>query len=63
MVQAQKKLQTLINEFEAIGEKKMAALLAKSISNSLKAIDADIKQIELKIMGWHRLLLLSLIKN
>jgi len=49
MVQTQKKLQTPINEFEAVGEKKMAALLAKSISKSLKAIDADIKQIELKI--------------
>lgn len=51
MVQTQKKLQTPINELEAIGEKKMAELLVKSISKSLKAIDSDIKQIELKIMG------------
>ena len=51
MVQTQKKLQTPIDELEAIGEKKMAELLAKSISKSLKAIDSDIKQIELKIMA------------
>jgi transposase len=50
MVQTQKKLQTPIDELEAVGEKKMAQLLEKSISRSLKAIDADIKQIELKIM-------------
>lgn len=49
MVQTQKKLQTPIDELEAVGEKKMAELLAKSISKSLKAIDADIKEIELKI--------------
>ena len=51
MVQTQKKLKTPIDELEAVGEKKMAELLAKSISKSLKAIDSDIKQIELKIMG------------
>jgi transposase len=51
MVQTQKKLQTPIDELEAVGEKKMAELLAKSISKSLKAIDADIKQIEAKIMA------------
>ncbi len=51
MVQTQKKLQTPIDELEAVGEKKMAELLAKSISKSLKAIKADIKQIEVKIMG------------
>jgi len=49
MVQTQKKLQTPIDELHAVGEKKMAELLAKSISKSLKAIDADIKEIELKI--------------
>ncbi len=49
MVQTQKKLRTPIDEYEAIGDKKMAALLEKSINKSLKAIDADIKQIELKI--------------
>jgi len=51
MVQTQKKLQTPIDELEAVGEKRMAELLTKSISKSLKAIDADIKQIEAKIMG------------
>ena len=54
MVQTQKKLQTPIDELEAVGEKKMAELLAKSISKSLKAIDADIKQIEAKIMALMR---------
>ncbi len=49
MVQTQKRLQTPINEFKAIGEKKMAALLQKSISKSLKAIDDDVDKIELKI--------------
>jgi transposase len=49
MVQTQKKLQTPIDELQAVGEKKMAELLAKSINKSLKAIDADIKKIELKI--------------
>jgi transposase len=49
MVQTQKKLQTPIDELHAVGENKMAELLAKSISKSLKAIDADIKEIELKI--------------
>jgi transposase len=49
MVQTQKKLQTPIDELHAVGEKKMAELLAKSIRKSLKAIDADIKEIELKI--------------
>ncbi len=51
MVQTQKKLQTPIDELEAVGEKKMSELIAKSISKSLKAIDADIKAIELKIIG------------
>lgn len=51
MVQTQKKLQAPIKEFEAIGDTKMAILLSKSISKSLKAIDADIKQIESKING------------
>lgn len=51
MVQTKKKLQTPIDELEAVGEKKMSELLAKSISKSLKAIDADIKQIELKIIA------------
>jgi transposase len=49
MVQAQKKLQSPIDEFEAVGEIKMAKLLSKSISKSLRAIDADIKNIELQI--------------
>ena len=48
IVQTEKKLQTPIDELEAVGEKKMAES-AKSIGKSLKAIDAEIKQIELKI--------------
>jgi transposase len=43
-------LETPINEFKAIGENKMADLLAKSINKSLKAINSDIKEIEQKIM-------------
>ena len=49
MVQTQKKLQSPIDEFKAAGEMKMAKLIAKSIGKSLKAIDADIKNIELQI--------------
>ena len=54
MVQTQKKLQTPIDEFTAIGDTKMAALLSKSISKSLKAIESDIKQIEDKIKALMR---------
>jgi len=54
MVQTQKKLRTPIDEYEAIGDTKMAALLEKSISKSLKAIDADIKLIEQKITAMMR---------
>lgn len=49
MVQTQKKLQSPINELEAVGEIKKARLLEKSIRKSLKAIDADIKNIEQQI--------------
>lgn len=49
MVQTQKRLQTPIDELKAVGEKKMAELLEKSIRKSLKAIDDDIEKIELKI--------------
>lgn len=54
MVQTQKRLETPINEFKAIGDKKMAALLTKSISKSLKAIEGDIKRIEAKIKALMR---------
>lgn len=51
MVQTQLKLQAPINEYEAIGDIKLARLLAKSIKKSLKAIDDDIKNIELQILS------------
>ena len=49
MVQTQKKLQTPIDEIKATGDIETAKLLSKSIGKSLKAIDADVKQIEQQI--------------
>ncbi|MFN2438422.1 MAG: transposase [Chitinophagaceae bacterium] len=51
MVITQKRLLTPIDELRDGGQGKMADLLYKSIKKSIKAIDADLKNIEAKIMA------------
>lgn len=50
MVVTQKRLLTPIDELREAGQVKMADLLYKSIKKSINAIDADLKNIEAKIM-------------
>ncbi len=50
LVETKKKLETPIKEFESVGNIAMAKLLAKTIKNSLSAIDKDLKKVEEKIV-------------
>jgi transposase len=49
LVDTKKRLVTPIKEFEDVGNTVMAKLLAKTIKNSLAAIDKDLKSVEAKI--------------
>jgi len=50
LVETKKRLITPIKEFEEIGNVVMAKLLAKTIKNSLSAIDKDLKNVETRII-------------
>ena len=50
LVDTKKRLVTPIKEFEDVGNTVMAKLLAKTIKNSLTAIDKDLKKVEEKIV-------------
>src|SRR5260221_6348134 len=54
MVVTQKRLLTPIEELRDAGQGKMADLLYKSIKKSINALDADLKNIEAKIMEYLR---------
>jgi len=51
LVETKKRLEVPIKEFEQIGDLAMAKLLTKTIRNSLKAIDKDLKNVESKIIA------------
>jgi transposase len=50
LVVTQKRLTVPINEFTQMGELEMAKLLTKTIQKTLKAIDKDLKNIEVKMI-------------
>lgn len=50
LVETKKRLITPIKEFEEMGNATMAKLLAKTIKNSLSAIDKDLKNVETRII-------------
>jgi transposase len=50
LVETRKRLLTPIREFEEMGNVAMAKLLAKTIKNSMSAIDKDLKNVETRII-------------